>query len=328
MRFSSPVRPLRTMFLVTVACVLGACSGGGQQAAPPGGAGLHPAAQSQARVAMDEGRGGGGDRDDGGGSVVYNSVPKPLHGIPSQGFECCQVLEFGDGMNLTHTGRLNAVSIVMDSWGCQTGHGNLPNCMTTPGATFPVPITMNVYAVKSTGTHVGPLLATRTQTFNIPYRPSADNVRCTGASVGEFFSAVDNACIHGLPNLITFDFPQPRVQLPAQIIVSVAYNTSTGGYHPIGTSTACFTSSGGCGYDSLNVGAGGNGGPIGSALDPNGAFVNYSVATNYCDPTQGTGFRLDTGPNCWAGYHPQIRVTVAGGGDGDDRDRDHGDHGD
>jgi len=320
----SPAGSIRTLFLVSVACVVAACSGGGQQAAPPAGAALHPAtALSQSRVALDEGRRGGddADRDDQGGRVVYNSVPKRIHGISSLGFECCQVKEFGDGLNLTHTGRIDQAAIVMDSWGCQTGHWYSNDCATSPGATFAVPITMNVYAVTPSGTRVGALLATRTKTFNIPFRPSADHVRCTGANAGEFFSAVDNACINGLPALISYDFSNPRVNLPSQIIVSVAYNTSTSGYSPVGTATACFVSSGGCGYDSLNVGASGNGGPIGSALDPNGAFVNYSLVTNYCDPTQGTGFRLDTGPNCWTGLHPQIRVTVANG-DGDDH---HGD---
>jgi hypothetical protein len=307
--------------------VFAACSGAGQQASPPSGAALHPTASlSQGRVAMDEGRRGGdddGDRNDQGGSIVYNSVPKQIHGIPSLGFECCQVKEFGDGLNLTHTGRLGQISIVMDSWGCQVGGTSTHNCTTTPGSTFAVPITMNVYAVAPTGTRVGPLLATRTNTFNIPYRPSSDNVRCTGADAGKFYSAVDHACINGLPNLISYDFSHPRVNLPGQIIVSVAYNTSTGGYHPVGTATACFAA-GNCGYDSLNVGASGNGGPIGSALDVNGAFLNYSVASQYCDPTQGTGFRLDTGPNCWTGFHPQIKVTVGGGGD----DGDHRDGGD
>jgi hypothetical protein len=316
----SPVSSIRTLLLVSVACVVAACSGGGQQAAPPAGAALHqPSALSQGRVAMDEGRRGGddADRDDQGGRVVYNSVPKRIHGIPSEGFECCQVLELGDGLNLTHTGRLATASIVMDSWGCQAGHWYSNDCTTTPGSTFSVPITMNVYAVKPTGTRVGALLGSQTRTFNIPFRPSADNVRCTGANAGKFFSAVDNACINGLPHLISYDFASPHVNLPAQVIVSVAYNTSTSGYHPVGTATPCFVSSGGCGYDSLNVGVSGNGGPVGSALDPNGIFVNFSVATDYCDPTQGTGFRLDTGPNCWTGYHPQIRVTVAGGDDGE-----------
>jgi hypothetical protein len=322
MRAFSTVRTLRTMLLVSVACVLAACAGGGQQTTPPGASAQQPTApMSHTRLALEERRGGeGGDSDNQGGAVVYNSVPKPLHGISSQGFECCQVKEVGDGVNVTHTGRLDKISIVMDSWGCQAGSWFANNCSTTPGSTFSVPITMNVYAVTPTGTRVGALLATRTHTFNIPFRPSADNVRCTGTSAGKFFSAVDNACINGLPNLITYDFSTPRVNVPGQVIVSVAYNTTTGGYNPVGPS-ACSATTAGCGYDSLNVGVDGNGGPIGSPIDPNGIFINYSSAVLYCDPTQGMGFRLDTGPGCWTGFHPQIRITVRGGGD-DRRDRE------
>ncbi len=244
--------------------------------------------------------------------IAYNSVPHQLHGISSLGFECCQVNEFGDGVNLAQTGTLSTVSVVMDSWGCQSGHWNTDDCSTTPGSTFSEPITLNVYNVTATGSRVGTQLTTLTQTFNIPYRPSADAKRCTGSNAGEFFSDPDHACINGLANLITFNVP-PGTTLPAQAIFTVAYNTSTSGYNPIGTSAPCYTGPGGCGYDSLNVGADGNGGPVGSPVDPNGTFVNYTLAGNYCDGgAGGSGFlRIDTGTNCWTGYHPQIKVTVS-----------------
>lgn len=342
------MQTLRTMLLVSAACVLSACSGGGQ-VTPAGDTALRPATipQAAARGARSEDRRGGerngGDSNDGNGSIVYNSIPNPVHAIASQGFECCQVMQFGDGVTFTHTGRLTTVSVVMDSWGCQAGHWYSNDCVTVPGTGFTHPITLNVYSVSRARTSpdwaVGPLLATRTQTFTIPYRPSANHVRCTGVSAadptnpgdaGKFYSTVDHACVNGLVHVITFDFSHAGVMLPPKAVLGVAYNTSTGGYHPLGTATACFVSPGGCGYDSLNVGADGNGGPIGSVLDPNGVFIDYSNPANYCDPTQGGGFRLDTStnPKCsWAGFHPQIRVTVGGGGDDDhrDRDREHGD---
>ncbi len=348
------MQTLRTMLLVSAACVFSACSGGGSQVTPAGDTALRPTTVSQVatRGARSEDRGGGdrnnGDRDDNNGTIVYNSIPKPVHAIASQGFECCQVNEFGDGVHLTHTGRLDKVSVVMDSWGCQAGHWYSNDCVTVPGTGFTHPITLNVYSVSHGTTRnapdwvVGPLLATRTQTFTIPYRPSADHVRCTGNSAndptnpgnaGKFYSTVDHACVNGLANVITFDFSHAGVTLPAQAVFSVAYNTSDSGYHPLGTALACSLTPGGCGYDSLNVGADGNGGPVGSVVDPNGVFIDYSNVAKYCDPSQGPGFRLDTStnPNCsWAGFHPQIRVTVGGGGGSDDhrdRDRDH-EHGD
>ncbi|GAC1410770.1 MAG: hypothetical protein NVSMB64_20100 [Candidatus Velthaea sp.] len=56
--------------------------------------------------------------------------------------------------------------------------------MTPDGTTFPVPMTINVYAVDNTTvSHVGALLTTQTATFNVPYRPSYDSVRCAGLKV-------------------------------------------------------------------------------------------------------------------------------------------------
>ena len=56
--------------------------------------------------------------------VVYSTISKPLPGnVVSLGFECCAVMEFGDGLGLVHTagGTLHQITIVMSSWGCQYG---------------------------------------------------------------------------------------------------------------------------------------------------------------------------------------------------------------
>ena len=72
----------------------------------------------------------------------------------------------------------------MSSWACQAGgwNGSPSPCATTPGATFSVPITLNIFGVGPATSNgpstVGSLLATDTQTFNIPYRPSADPIDC------------------------------------------------------------------------------------------------------------------------------------------------------
>ena len=71
----------------------------------------------------------------------------------------------------------------MSSFGCESGTWNGSDCVTTPGATFSHPITLNIYNVGPSNS-VGSLLGTRTQTFNIPFRPSADDTNCTGAFDG------------------------------------------------------------------------------------------------------------------------------------------------
>jgi len=341
--------------------LLAACSGGGtmnssvptSQAVGPQSA--QATTQSQTRTTL-------GKPAPADGSIVYNSVPKTLLGSASEGFECCQISEFGDGVNLAGTGTLDTVSVVMDSWGCQSGTWHGPTdtpataaCSTTPGATFPVPITLNVYAVcpasgpvtsacPSPTSRVGVLLATQTKTFAIPYRPSAQPAKCTAANgnLGKFFSATDQAfyrgveggCDNGLVNLIAFDNivaqPHAPASLPSQIIVTLAYNTTHYGYHPVGESAACYTSSGGCGYDSLNVSADSFTGPVtvGSYYAANGLFLNSSYAGTYCDGGPAGALRFDAGgsANCgWAAYHPQIQVTVSDKKDKDDKTKDKGD---
>jgi hypothetical protein len=250
-------------------------------------------------------------------SIIVNKAGKTSSYITSVGFEATGAKEFGDGLAFTlPSARLQQVSFIFDSWGCESGFWNDDTCSTTKGATFEEPITANIYDVDSSSgkPEPGQLIATKTQTFAIPYRPSANNTICQGPNLGKYLGPVDKECDNGLATKVTFNFKLPKLILPAQAIVTVAYNTSDSGYAPYGQNTACFTGPGGCGYDSLNVSADGNGGPIGTVLDPNGVYDLFSYTPNYCDGMgNGTGtLQLDTAPDsidCWAGYHPEINVT-------------------
>ena len=91
-------------------------------------------------------------------SVVYDNVPSPLPGnSPSLGFEATSTSEFGGQVALAGSNRLaRSATVVMSSWGCETGGGAA--CQTTPGATFSEPITLNLYAVganNSVGSKLG-----------------------------------------------------------------------------------------------------------------------------------------------------------------------------
>ena len=342
MRKISTHQTMRLLLAVSAAAAVSACAAGTQQTLPTANnAALTPQAGSRLAAVSRSDRSTSNDRreveggDDGNGTVVYSSIPKPLKAVASVGFEAYAGLELGDGVNLTHSGKLQRVRYVLSSWGCQTGNWFSNNCVTNGHPTFPVPFTVNVYAVdNSQPSHVGALLKTQTNTFNIPLRPSSTPSLCPQGGdqhPGErFYSPVDAACIHGLANVITFDFSAPRVTLPAQIIVSLVYNTSHYGPHPIGPGPPCYSTSAGCGYDSLNVSTDGPGGPIGSPVDPNGIFDSFAFASQYCDPSKGLGFRLDTIPcpniansvGPWAGYHPQFEVRVGSGGDDNDNHRE------
>jgi len=247
-------------------------------------------------------------------SIIVNKKGKTSSAIASEGFECCSTKEFGDGFVFTKSGaRLNQVSVVLSSWGCQSGFWYSNNCMTTPGSNFKEPITANVYSVTTSPSGSpapGQLLASQTDEFFIPYRPSANDQQCFGSDLGKFYSPVDKKCANGLAVRINFNFKRASLVLPQEAIVTVAYNTSDAGYNPYGQGTQCFTGPGGCGYDALNVSASGNGGFIGSNVDPDGVFVNFGDSSFYCNQTgNGSGMlQLDT--PCWNGYHPEIKVTA------------------
>lgn len=244
------------------------------------------------------------------GQVIYNNIPNPLPGnLPSVAFEATGTSEFGDRVQFaTGTGRALTTAIVtMSSWGCQSGHWNSGDCVTAPGATFSHPITLNIYNVA--GNAPGSLIGTLTQTFAIPFRPSADNVHCTGADAGKWFDAASSTCFNGFATNVTFDLTSQHLTLPNQVIFGVAYNTSHFGYAPIGESQPCYTSSAGCGYDSLNVGVADPAisNSVGSNPAPNDAY-QY---TQYDSCTNGAimPFGLDAG--CWTGFKPSVRFNAA-----------------
>jgi hypothetical protein len=218
------------------------------------------------------------------GGVVYNAIPSKLPGsVPSQGFECCQTNEFGDEVGLGGTARtLKSMSVVLVSWGCESGRWYNNDCLTTSGATFNVPLTFTIYADNSGAP--GAVLAQQTQTVAVPYRPSADS-RCTGADAGKWYYLKDHACYNGFAQTIKMTFSGVGATLPSQVIWSAAYNTTHAGYSPIGEAAPCFTSSGGCGYDSLNVGAWSapNAPYAGTDINEDEAFRNGAMEPGWTD---------------------------------------------
>lgn len=245
-----------------------------------------------------------------GAVTVYDNIPTPTPGnVPSEAFEAQSASEFGGQIELAGTARNDAtVSVLMSTWGCEAGHWDTGNCVTTPGAGFTHPITLNVYAVNGDNTP-GALLASQPKPFTIPYRPSASNAKCTGSDAGKWFDGT--ACRNGMAVRLTFD-PLTSVILPNKVIVSLAYNTTHYGAAPIGQGASCFSSSGGCGYDSLNVGLAAPP-TVGTTPLLADAYLNSSWSGAYCPGGPGTTgtFRLDSG--CWTGFQPAIQVAAGAG---------------
>lgn len=215
----------------------------------------------------------------------YNAIPSKVSGnVPSEAFQAQQTGEFGDEVALGGTARgLQSMSVVLDSWGCQSGAWYSGDCQTVSGATFSEPVTFTVYA-DNAGTP-GAVLAQQTQTVAVGYRPSA-SARCTGADAGKWYSATDKTCYNGFPQTVRMTFS--GVQLPTDVIWSVAYSTSGYGPSPYGYDQPCNATAAGCGYDSLNV----------------GAFTFANAPFSGTDLDESQAFRNGAMESGWSGYRP------------------------
>jgi hypothetical protein len=202
------------------------------------------------------------------------------------------------------------VTVVLSSFACQNGHWDLANCATRPGATFSHPITINVYRVIDgvPPAPETPPFATTTQNFDIPYRPSFNPVCGTRG----WYSPKDRACYGGIATTITANFSSSHIPIPKRIIVTVAFNTTNYGPHPITTSAPCYSMPAGCAYDSLNIAADTSSAAIrfvGFPFDPDGVFVNYPGTYSICGgPAPPNTLALETG--CWMFNHPEIAVVA------------------
>jgi hypothetical protein len=245
----------------------------------------------------------------------YNStVPVASVGnLPSVGAEAYSFNEFGNEVNLVGN-NITTATVTLSSWGCQTGSWFAHNCGTIPGSTFTEPITFNIYAPPPLGSNVpGALIATRTSTFTIPYRPSANFAHCTGAQAGEWWDAALLSCFNGKAFNVAWAFNMTLHSTDA--VFGITYNTTHYGYAPIGEGAACYTSSGGCPYDSLNIAltqddGTGYGGTVTTGSDryPGTVYQN-ALAGDYCDGgTAGSGtFRIDSPAptaSCWGVNSP------------------------
>ena len=164
--------------------------------------------------------------------TIYDSTVQPNPGnLASESFEATATAQFGNQITFGGTARvLDTVVVQMSSWGCQSGSwtGSPSPCVTSPGATFSEPVTLNVYNVGPHNAHgpstVGSLIATATQTFAVPYRPSANAAECSTApdNGNQWFDAALDTCFNGFLTPIEFTFG--HVSLPNNVIYGVAYN--------------------------------------------------------------------------------------------------------
>ena len=250
-----------------------------------------------------------------GAEFIYDNIPSPFpSGMSSMAFQATQTSEFGGQVQFAGTVRARpTVTVAMSRWACQSGNWYEDDCVTSPGATFTEPVTLNVYAVGAEGAP-GALLASVTQTFQMPYRPSANHTKCpqTGPEEsGKYFRKGE--CLHERAFRIVF--PHVPLKLPEKAIITVAYNTSQYGPHPYGA-LPCESEPQGCPYDSLNVAVRSPAfeatpvPTVGSDPLPEDAYLSSITAGNYCENPGGVG-TLAISKNCWTNEQPAIEVKAS-----------------
>jgi hypothetical protein len=229
----------------------------------------------------------------------YDSVPATLPpSWLSLGYEATQTAEFGDLVELGGTNRdLASITVGLVDWACETGGG--ATCLTTPGATWTHPITVNVYA-EGTPPTPGTLLGTVTQTVTVPYRPSADPTNC-GVGATTWYNPTTATCHNGFAFTATFDFSALVLSVPDRILVTVAYNTEHYGATPMAATGP---------YNSLNVALATTSPTVGSDVDADSMYWNTSTAGWYADGGVGGVGTLRADDGGWAGYGLVLEVAT------------------
>jgi len=180
-------------------------------------------------------------------SVIYDSTAKngPPSNLPSLGAEAYAFASLGDKVTFAAGPRkLNSVTVTLSSWACVQGAWFKGNCVTPAGATFSLPLTLNIYDAGNLTTPI----ASATQTFAVPYRPSA-SAKCGD---GRWYSSGLKTCFNGSADDVTFGFGG-NVTLTDTVVYELSYNTTHYGPSPIGEGASCFGTEAGCPYDSLNI---------------------------------------------------------------------------
>jgi hypothetical protein len=100
------------------------------------------------------------------------------------------------------------------------------------------------------------------------------------------------------------------VTLPDSVVYGIVYNTSHFGPVPKGEATACYATSAGCPYDSLNIALSADSDVSAGSSTSGTVWQNSPYGSQYCDGgLAGTGtFRADS--PCWTPYVPAVQFKA------------------
>jgi hypothetical protein len=223
------------------------------------------------------------------GITLYDSIPGTLPGnLPSLGYQATQTQEFGQAITLAGGAGVYdlTVTVLMSNWAYESTYQAIGT-----SAGFNVPMTLSLYTDPGTGAAVSSAFATSSVSALIPWRPEP------GGGCGSAYLGADGLCYNGSLSTVTFNFGS--VNLPANLIYGLAFNTQTWGYNPTGVAGP---------YNSLNF-ALASVPSVGSDTVPGTAYWNTLTAGWYTDGgAGGVGtFRQDTN---WSPYTPAVTFTA------------------
>ena len=250
----------------------------------------------------------------GAATTIYNNIASPIPGnVVSEGFECCSAREFGGQVTLAPGKWKNPkVTVLMSSWACQEGSWTGQDCKSGKSAKFEWPITVSVYEVGPENAP-GAKIGAASKVVKIRYRPSASAIcKSIPEHEGGWYDKSEEHCYNGIASKVSM--PLKIAKLPQKVIISVAYNTSDYGLEPQ-RPKPCNSTTAGCPYDSLNVGAE-DALPESSYPLPSYAYIDSTYSNEYCGsatPLGTFGISGSEGNPCWTGYQPSFSVAATPG---------------
>jgi hypothetical protein len=200
-----------------------------------------------------------------GADVVYDN-PAAAAEPRALGFAASGTAELGTLVRFAGSARLDPqvrVATVVEA--CD--EAPLDSACAIPGATFPLPATLSIYAANPDGSP-SQLLARQTQTFALAYE--------------------------GVQPLA---FAFPGVTLPAEAIVSLAFDTATSGYGPTGLAGPA---------DAVGILLVG---PPAAGANPREAEGVYRAVAAAAETAPVFGF--ESAPTAWEGRQPAFTVEAA-----------------
>ena len=238
--------------------------------------------------------------------VVFDAIPSPEpYNLASLGYQATSTQEFGDYIQLGGSARaLTTIRLGMSNWAVKSNFldgSDVPlpefSHVTMDAAGYQHPITLNIYGVDTSGVTpaIGSLIGTKTATASVPWRPE-------NQGAGQPWLAPDNNTYNGIFFTVDFDMTADAITLPDDVIVTVAYNTNTHGYDPIGANGPC---------SSLNVALASDPAQptIGVNVDVDSMVWNTSHGPFYADGgAGGVGtLRFDT---TWTPYTTALEINA------------------